>query len=81
MQEVERTGVPLRTNPDGDVSSIHISCIMKILSGSVTKVAIEHLKLSYTDFVVPECPACAMDGHRNSQVSHTFMITFLSILL
>ncbi|KAH6915948.1 DHS-like NAD/FAD-binding domain-containing protein [Coprinopsis sp. MPI-PUGE-AT-0042] len=29
-------------------------------------VAIEHLGVTYQDFVVPDCPSCAASGHRNS---------------
>ena len=31
-------------------------------------MAIEHLGVKYSDFVVPECPDCLLEDHRNSVV-------------
>ncbi|KAG2112965.1 DHS-like NAD/FAD-binding domain-containing protein [Suillus discolor] len=45
VDNLEKTGSKLRTNPDGDVD----------LEG-----------VSYTDFVVPECPQCTLDGQQSS---------------
>ncbi|PBK99734.1 DHS-like NAD/FAD-binding domain-containing protein [Armillaria gallica] len=47
LDDVERTGKKLRTNPDGDVDA-------------------ESLGASYSDFIVPECPACLSRNLRNS---------------
>jgi len=44
--EIERTGIRPRTNPDGDV-------------------AIEHLGVSYDEFVIPDCPQCLLENYRN----------------
>uniref|UniRef100_A0A8H8CIN6 Deacetylase sirtuin-type domain-containing protein n=1 Tax=Psilocybe cubensis TaxID=181762 RepID=A0A8H8CIN6_PSICU len=46
-EELERTGMQPRTNPDGDV-------------------AVEQLGISYSDFIVPNCPDCLFEGHQNS---------------
>ncbi|KAG2157681.1 DHS-like NAD/FAD-binding domain-containing protein [Suillus bovinus] len=45
VDNLEKTGQKLRTNPDGDVE----------LEG-----------VSYTDFVVPECPQCTLEGQQSS---------------
>ncbi|SJL04054.1 uncharacterized protein ARMOST_07412 [Armillaria ostoyae] len=47
LDDVERTGKKLRTNPDGDVDA-------------------ESLGAFYSDFTVPDCPACLSQNLRNS---------------
>lgn len=68
-QNLERTGTQPRTNPDGDVSVMWVFRIISNFPDAWVKVAIEHLGISYTNFVIPECPECMLDNHINSVVS------------
>ncbi|KAK0466965.1 DHS-like NAD/FAD-binding domain-containing protein [Desarmillaria tabescens] len=57
LDDVERTGNRLRTNPDGDVDA-------------------ESLGASYSDFIVPDCPACLLSENRRNSTHKPEVIFF-----
>ena len=66
VDELERTGQKLRTNPDGDVRTsdpLFSSArgLEPISNLNFEQVAIEGA--TYEDFVVPDCPECLKEGN------------------
>lgn len=76
VDELETAGQRPRTNPDGDVSNPKLYFPLRDLSDEKRHVdfQVDLPRVSYDDFVVPECPTCLLEGKHNSVVRIAFYL-------